>query len=66
MVDALSDTETIVAGDKTKVAVRVFAPERTNAKITGAIDGHAERLDGEQCQCAGSTDGGFFPATKMP
>lgn len=34
VVDALSDTETIVAGDKTGVAVRVFAPEATDAKVT--------------------------------
>jgi LmbE family N-acetylglucosaminyl deacetylase len=33
VVDALSDSETIVAGDKTGVSVRVFAPESTVAKV---------------------------------
>jgi LmbE family N-acetylglucosaminyl deacetylase len=32
-VDALSDTETIVAGDSANVAVRVFAPENTSVKV---------------------------------
>jgi LmbE family N-acetylglucosaminyl deacetylase len=33
VVDALSDAETIVAGDAANVAVRVFAPENTAAKV---------------------------------
>ncbi len=33
VVDALSDTETIVAGDSTNVGVRIFAPESTNIKV---------------------------------
>lgn len=33
IVDALSDSETVVAGDSTNVAVRVFAPENTTAKV---------------------------------
>lgn len=37
VVDALSETETIVAGDATRVAVRVFAPEGTTAKVTTAL-----------------------------
>ena len=37
VVDALSDTETVVAGDKTGVAVRIFAAEGTTVKITGAV-----------------------------
>ena len=36
VVDALSDSETVVAGDKTGIAVRVFAPETSNVKINGA------------------------------
>ncbi len=35
-VDALSDTETIVAGDKTNIAIRVFAPEGTTVQIGAA------------------------------
>jgi LmbE family N-acetylglucosaminyl deacetylase len=34
VVDALSETETIVAGDSTNVAVRVFAPENADLKVT--------------------------------
>ncbi len=37
VVDALSDTETIVAGDSTSVAVRVFAPEGTTVKVNSAM-----------------------------
>ena len=37
VVDALSDTETVVAGDKTGVVVRVFAPEDSNIKLGGAV-----------------------------
>jgi hypothetical protein len=33
VVDALTDAETVVAGDTTGVAVRVFAPEGTTVKI---------------------------------
>jgi LmbE family N-acetylglucosaminyl deacetylase len=33
VVDALSDTETIVAGDTANVAVRIFAPENTLVKV---------------------------------
>jgi LmbE family N-acetylglucosaminyl deacetylase len=33
VVDALGDSETIVAGDSTSVAVRVFAPENTLVKV---------------------------------
>ncbi|MBX7169407.1 MAG: PIG-L family deacetylase [Pyrinomonadaceae bacterium] len=33
IVDALSDTDTIVAGGSTNVAVRVFAPEGTSLKV---------------------------------
>jgi len=33
VVDALSDSETIVAGDQTNVAVRVFAPDNTSVKV---------------------------------
>ncbi|HLA94681.1 MAG TPA: hypothetical protein VK612_03095, partial [Pyrinomonadaceae bacterium] len=36
IVDALSGTETIVAGDSTPVSVRVFAPETAGVKVTGA------------------------------
>ncbi len=32
-VDALSDSETIVAGDSTNVGVRIFAPENANIKV---------------------------------
>ena len=35
VVDALSDTETIVAGNSASVAVRVFAPEDTAVKVNG-------------------------------
>ncbi len=34
VVDALNDSETIVAGDSSTVAVRVFAPENTLVKVT--------------------------------
>lgn len=34
VVDALSDTETIIAGNSTNVGVRVFAPDSTEIKIT--------------------------------
>ena len=37
LVDALSDTETVVAGDAANVAVRVFAPEGTTAKVNSAV-----------------------------
>lgn len=37
VVDALSDSETIVQGDKTNIAVRVFAPEGTVAKPISAM-----------------------------
>lgn len=33
VVDALSDTETIVAGDSTNVGVRVFAPDNADVKV---------------------------------
>ncbi len=36
IVDALSDTETVVAGDKAGIAVRIFAPEGTNARVVSA------------------------------
>lgn len=36
VVDALSDAETVVAGDSTNVAVRVFAPEGSIVKAVGA------------------------------
>ena len=36
VVDALADTETIVAGDSTNVAVRVFAPDATEIKVVKA------------------------------
>ena len=36
VVDAVSETETIVAGDSTPVAVRVFSPEWADVKATGA------------------------------
>ena len=36
VVDALSSTETVVAGDAVNVAVRVFAPENANVKLTDA------------------------------
>ncbi len=35
VVDALADSETVVAGDETGVAVRVFAPENSSVKING-------------------------------
>lgn len=37
VVDALSDTDTIVAGDKANVAVRIFAPEGGSVKPIGAM-----------------------------
>ncbi len=37
VVDALTDSETVVAGDNVGVAVRVFAPENANVKINGAM-----------------------------
>ncbi|MBA2736222.1 MAG: PIG-L family deacetylase, partial [Pyrinomonadaceae bacterium] len=37
VVDATTDSETVVAGDKTGVAVRVFAPEGTNVKVNNAM-----------------------------
>lgn len=33
VVDALSDTETIVAGDSTNVGVRIFAPDNADVKV---------------------------------
>jgi LmbE family N-acetylglucosaminyl deacetylase len=36
IVDALSTSETVVAGDSTSVAVRVFAPETSSVKVSGA------------------------------
>ncbi len=36
VVDALSGTEMIVAGDTTPVSVRVFAPDSNGVKVTGA------------------------------
>ncbi|MCA1625392.1 MAG: PIG-L family deacetylase [Acidobacteria bacterium] len=36
-VDALSNTETIVASDSTNVAIRVFAPEGTIVKVNSAM-----------------------------
>lgn len=36
VVDALSDTETAVAGDKANIAVRVFAPEGSAVKVNSA------------------------------
>ncbi|MBS1792245.1 MAG: PIG-L family deacetylase [Acidobacteria bacterium] len=35
VLDALSDTDTLVPGDATNVAVRVFAPENADLKVTG-------------------------------
>jgi LmbE family N-acetylglucosaminyl deacetylase len=35
VVDGLSDTETIVPGDSTNIAVRVFAPENSPVKVGG-------------------------------
>lgn len=37
VVDALSSSETIVGGDSTSVAVRVFAPETAGVKVSGAV-----------------------------
>lgn len=37
VVDALAGTDTIVAGDSTDVAVRVFAPESSSAKIVSTV-----------------------------
>jgi LmbE family N-acetylglucosaminyl deacetylase len=37
VVDALADTETIVAGDSTNVAVRVFAPDKADVKIKSTV-----------------------------
>lgn len=37
VVDALADTETIVAGDSTNVSVRVFAPETSGVTVAGAV-----------------------------
>ncbi len=37
VIDALSDTDTIVAGDQTAVAVHVFAPENSDVKFNSAI-----------------------------
>ena len=34
VVDALADTDTLVAGNPTNIAVRVFAPENANVKIS--------------------------------
>lgn len=34
VVDALSDTDMLVAGNSTNVAVRVFAPEKTEVKVS--------------------------------
>ena len=34
VVDALSDTDTLVAGNSTNVAVRVFAPQTSGVKVT--------------------------------
>lgn len=36
VVDALSSSETVVAGDTLPVSVRVFAPENSDVKVTGA------------------------------
>lgn len=36
VIDALSDAETVVAGDSTNVAVRVFAPQGSGIKVSGA------------------------------
>ncbi|MDQ2918845.1 MAG: PIG-L family deacetylase, partial [Verrucomicrobiota bacterium] len=36
VVDALSNAETVVAGDKVGAAIRVFAPEGTTVKLEGA------------------------------
>ncbi|MEJ7701032.1 MAG: hypothetical protein WKF71_15510 [Pyrinomonadaceae bacterium] len=37
VVDALSASETVVAGDPTSVAVRVFAPESSGVKVNSAM-----------------------------
>lgn len=37
IVDALSGTDTIVAGDSTPVSVRVFAPDSSGVKVSGAV-----------------------------
>ncbi len=37
VVDALSDTDTLVAGDSANIAVRVFAPEGTTARPISAM-----------------------------
>lgn len=37
VVDALSNSETLVAGDSADVAVRVFAPEDSNVKLVDAV-----------------------------
>jgi LmbE family N-acetylglucosaminyl deacetylase len=37
VVDALSDLETVVAGNKIGVAVRVFAPENSSVKVSSAV-----------------------------
>lgn len=48
VVDALSDSETIVPGDSVGVAVRVFAPEASDIKVIGAEIKHANGWKAEK------------------
>ncbi len=66
IVDALSDTETIVAGDSANVSVRVFAPEVSGVTIASAVvnttDGWTANSQAEPAQPPAT---GFRPRNEV-
>lgn len=66
IVDALSDTETIVAGDSANVAVRVFAPEVSGVTVASAVvktaDGWTAAVQAEPAQPPAT---GFRPRNEV-
>ncbi len=64
VVDALATTETLVAGDKTGVAVRVFAPEEANVKINGAMINAPKGWTVNNADAPEAPKPGFFSRTE--
>jgi LmbE family N-acetylglucosaminyl deacetylase len=66
IVDALADTETVIPGDSTNVAVRVFAPEVSGVTVSGssikAQDGWTAVAQPEPAQPAAT---GFRPRNEV-
>ncbi len=66
IVDALADTETIVAGDSSNVAVRVFAPEVSGVTVAGASIKTAEGWTAaSQAEPAQAPATGFRPRNEV-